>query len=216
MLVEQSTEGGSLLKEDARLLEGVFEFSEKTAQEVMTPRTQMVALEADLTVEEAADEVAVARPLPLSGVHRVARRDRRRGARQGHPRPRSAPGRAQTVRDDHAPAAVRARHPRGRGRAGRHEAAQDPPGRGARRVRRHRRPGDDGGPAGGDRRPDLRRVRSAGPARRRPTAPRGSTARCRSPSSTPSTTRPSTTPTTPPSAATSSASSGGCRGRATG
>src|SRR6476660_314666 len=61
MLVEQSTEGGSLLQEDARLLEGVFEFSEKTAQEVMTPRTQMVALEADIPVEEAADEVAVAR-----------------------------------------------------------------------------------------------------------------------------------------------------------
>ncbi|HEU4955159.1 MAG TPA: hemolysin family protein, partial [Gemmatimonadales bacterium] len=51
----------SLLQEDARLLEGVFEFSEKTAQEVMTPRTQMVALEGDLTVENAADEVAVAR-----------------------------------------------------------------------------------------------------------------------------------------------------------
>src|SRR3954464_5773827 len=61
MLVEESTEGGSLLQEDARLLEGVFEFSEKTAQEVMTPRTQMVALEADLPVEQAADEVAVAR-----------------------------------------------------------------------------------------------------------------------------------------------------------
>ncbi|HUF35610.1 MAG TPA: hemolysin family protein [Gemmatimonadales bacterium] len=61
MLVEQSTEGGSMLRKDARLLEGVFEFSEKTAQEVMTPRTQMVALEADRTVEEAADEVAVAR-----------------------------------------------------------------------------------------------------------------------------------------------------------
>src|SRR3954471_10325042 len=59
MLVEQSTEGGSLLQEDARLLEGVFEFSEKTAQEVMTPRTQMAALEADLTVEEAADQVAI-------------------------------------------------------------------------------------------------------------------------------------------------------------
>ena len=58
MLVEQSTEGGSLLKEDARLLEGVFEFSEKTAQEVMTPRTQMVALESDMSVEQAADEVA--------------------------------------------------------------------------------------------------------------------------------------------------------------
>jgi CBS domain containing-hemolysin-like protein len=59
MLVEQSTEGGSLLQEDARLLEGVFEFSEKTAQDVMTPRTQMAALEADLTVEAAADQVAI-------------------------------------------------------------------------------------------------------------------------------------------------------------
>ncbi|HEY9506675.1 MAG TPA: hemolysin family protein [Gemmatimonadales bacterium] len=60
MLVEQSTEGGSLLQQDARLLEGVFEFSEKTAQEVMTPRTQMVAMEADLPVEGAADVVAEA------------------------------------------------------------------------------------------------------------------------------------------------------------
>ena len=60
ILVEQSTEGGTMLQGDARLLEGVFEFSEKTAQEVMTPRTQIVALEAERTVEEAADEVAAA------------------------------------------------------------------------------------------------------------------------------------------------------------
>jgi CBS domain containing-hemolysin-like protein len=59
MLVEQSQEGGSLQKADARLLEGVFEFSEKTAQEVMTPRTQIAALDADLTVEAAADQVAI-------------------------------------------------------------------------------------------------------------------------------------------------------------
>ncbi len=58
LLVEQSEEGGSLLKQDARLLEGVFEFSEKSAQEVMTPRTQIAALDQDLTIEEAADEVA--------------------------------------------------------------------------------------------------------------------------------------------------------------
>jgi CBS domain containing-hemolysin-like protein len=58
LLVEQSQEGGSILQRDARLLEGVFEFSEKTAQEVMTPRTQIVALDGDLTVEEAADIVA--------------------------------------------------------------------------------------------------------------------------------------------------------------
>ncbi len=59
MLVEQSTEGGSLGGQDARLLEGVFEFSEKTALEVMTPRTRIAALQADLMVEGAADQVAV-------------------------------------------------------------------------------------------------------------------------------------------------------------
>jgi CBS domain containing-hemolysin-like protein len=60
MLVEQSQEGGQLGKQDARLLEGVFEFTEKTAQDVMTPRTEIVALEASLTVEQAADIVAEA------------------------------------------------------------------------------------------------------------------------------------------------------------
>ena len=58
ILVEQSEAGGGLHKQDARLLEGVFEFSETTAQEVMTPRTRIAALESGLSVEEAADEVA--------------------------------------------------------------------------------------------------------------------------------------------------------------
>lgn len=60
MLVEQSQVGGSMEDQDARLLEGVFEFSEKTAEEVMTPRTQIVALAADLPVTEAADVIAEA------------------------------------------------------------------------------------------------------------------------------------------------------------
>ena len=60
MLVEQSQEGGQLETQDARLLEGVFEFSEKTAQDVMTPRTEIVALDASLTIELAADIVAQA------------------------------------------------------------------------------------------------------------------------------------------------------------
>jgi CBS domain containing-hemolysin-like protein len=60
MLVEQSQEGGRLGTQDARLLEGVFEFSEKTASEVMTPRTEIVALEAGLTVDQAAAVVATA------------------------------------------------------------------------------------------------------------------------------------------------------------
>jgi len=58
MLVEQSQEGGRLGREDARLLEGVFEFSEKNAEEVMTPRTEMAAMDADDSVESAADVVA--------------------------------------------------------------------------------------------------------------------------------------------------------------
>jgi CBS domain containing-hemolysin-like protein len=55
MLVEQSEEGGRLAQQDARLLEGVFEFTEKNAEDVMTPRTEMVAVAADDTVEAAAD-----------------------------------------------------------------------------------------------------------------------------------------------------------------
>ncbi len=52
MLVEQSQEVGVLEKEDANLLEGVFEFSEKNAREVMTPRTKIDALAADATLDE--------------------------------------------------------------------------------------------------------------------------------------------------------------------
>ncbi len=61
MLVEQSQEHGSLGLHNARMLEGVFEFSEKTAEEVMTPRTDVVAIAADASVEAAADVVAEAK-----------------------------------------------------------------------------------------------------------------------------------------------------------
>lgn len=69
LLVEQSREGGRLAKEDARLLAGVFEFTEKNAEDVMTARTQMVTVNADLTLEEAADVVARAgrSRYPVSG-----------------------------------------------------------------------------------------------------------------------------------------------------
>jgi CBS domain containing-hemolysin-like protein len=61
MLVDQSAKAGKLDRDDARLLAGVFEFSEKTAREVMTPRTEMVALELDASLAEAADLIARAR-----------------------------------------------------------------------------------------------------------------------------------------------------------
>jgi magnesium and cobalt exporter, CNNM family len=60
MLVQQSRKTGGLGAGDARLLEGVFEFSEKNAREVMTPRTQIVALPAEASLAEAADRVAAA------------------------------------------------------------------------------------------------------------------------------------------------------------
>jgi CBS domain containing-hemolysin-like protein len=60
MLVEQSRKTGGLGTGDARMLEGVFEFSEKNAREVMTPRTDIVALPAEASLAEAADRVAAA------------------------------------------------------------------------------------------------------------------------------------------------------------
>jgi CBS domain containing-hemolysin-like protein len=52
ILVEQSEESGVLESTDATLLEGVFEFSEKNAREVMTPRTDIDALALDATLDE--------------------------------------------------------------------------------------------------------------------------------------------------------------------
>lgn len=58
MLVEQSRRTGGLAPEDAALLQGVFEFSEKNAREVMTPRTEIVAIPRSATLEAAADVIA--------------------------------------------------------------------------------------------------------------------------------------------------------------
>jgi len=52
ILVEQSQEVGVLQRQDAALIEGVFEFSEKNAREVMTPRTAIDALDVDTPLEE--------------------------------------------------------------------------------------------------------------------------------------------------------------------
>jgi CBS domain containing-hemolysin-like protein len=52
LLVEQSGERGALESHDAALIEGVFEFSEKNAREVMTPRTEIVALPVEATLSE--------------------------------------------------------------------------------------------------------------------------------------------------------------------
>jgi len=52
MLVEQSQEVGVLQSQDADMLEGVFEFSEKNAREVMTPRTEIDALDVESSLDD--------------------------------------------------------------------------------------------------------------------------------------------------------------------
>jgi CBS domain containing-hemolysin-like protein len=59
-MVRQSQESGHFDTQDVELIKGVLEFTEKAAREVMTPRTEVIALEATLTVEEAAARVAEA------------------------------------------------------------------------------------------------------------------------------------------------------------
>jgi CBS domain containing-hemolysin-like protein len=53
ILVEQSQEVGVLERQDAALIEGVFEFSEKNAREVMTPRTAIDALDLETSFDKA-------------------------------------------------------------------------------------------------------------------------------------------------------------------
>ncbi|HKB52517.1 MAG TPA: hemolysin family protein, partial [Ramlibacter sp.] len=59
-LLKQSQQSGRIARGDVQLIEGVFEFTEKTAREVMTPRTEVVALETDLSLDAAAARVAQA------------------------------------------------------------------------------------------------------------------------------------------------------------
>jgi CBS domain containing-hemolysin-like protein len=58
MLVEQSEQSGGLGPETADKIERVFEFTDKRAHDVMTPRTDIVALRPDQTVAQAMEVIA--------------------------------------------------------------------------------------------------------------------------------------------------------------
>jgi CBS domain containing-hemolysin-like protein len=57
LLVTQSYQHGLLKEEPVEMIRGIFHLSETMASEVMTPRTELVALAADLSIAEAADVV---------------------------------------------------------------------------------------------------------------------------------------------------------------
>lgn len=61
MLIHQSQRSGHLEPGAARVIARAFEFSDKTADDVMTPRTEILALGADMSVEAAADRIAEGR-----------------------------------------------------------------------------------------------------------------------------------------------------------
>ncbi|MGH7504108.1 MAG: hemolysin family protein, partial [Longimicrobiales bacterium] len=55
MLLTQSYEHGLLGEEPVEMIRGVFHLSETTAAEIMTPRTEVIALPVETTLDEAAD-----------------------------------------------------------------------------------------------------------------------------------------------------------------
>jgi CBS domain containing-hemolysin-like protein len=52
MLVEQSAEGGVVLAEESEMLHAIFDLGDLFVRQVMIPRTEMVAVEADTPLEE--------------------------------------------------------------------------------------------------------------------------------------------------------------------
>ena len=58
MILRQSQKSGHFDSEDVEMIEGVFEFTEKKTRDVMTPRTEVVALPAELTIAEAAERIS--------------------------------------------------------------------------------------------------------------------------------------------------------------
>ncbi|MBI4408452.1 MAG: HlyC/CorC family transporter, partial [Gemmatimonadetes bacterium] len=57
LLVTQSYEHGLLRREPVEMIRGIFDLSETTAAEVMTPRTEVVALPSDATLDDAAETI---------------------------------------------------------------------------------------------------------------------------------------------------------------
>src|SRR5437899_12669160 len=58
MLVAQSHKAGLLDNEEEVLLRRIFDFGEKTAQHVMVPRTEIVGVSQDITLEQLRERVA--------------------------------------------------------------------------------------------------------------------------------------------------------------
>ena len=85
MLVTASQEAGVLEEQEEQMLHRVFDFADLTAGQMMVPRTELVAVEADTSGDDLLRAIAKAGYADDSGLpqrpgqrHRDAARDRRR------------------------------------------------------------------------------------------------------------------------------------------
>ena len=194
-MADVAAEEAAIETEERELIHSIFEFGDTVVREVMVPRPDMVAVEADATVDEAIAHRDRRGQVAAAGVRRDDRQHRRARVPEG-PRRRAAAAARATSRCSQMlrPRALRARVEARRRAAARDADREVPHGDRRRRVRRHRRPRHARGPARGDRRRDHRRVRRRGTAGR--AAAR--TARCACPGARRSTRSTScSTPTCP-------------------
>ena len=54
-IIEEGHEQGTIMSDEAELLSNVFEFGDKEARDVMSPRQKIIGIEADITIKEALD-----------------------------------------------------------------------------------------------------------------------------------------------------------------
>jgi len=145
-MADVGQKSGQIDDRESKIIRNLFRFKALTAEDIMTPRTVMVALQADMTVGQAYEGK---RPHPVLAFAPVrqgqGRRARLRAAR-GHPGGSPAGPRRGAGVDAAARPAQRACDERAQWADGR--TAQAPPAHrsGRRRVRRDARPGDIGGP----------------------------------------------------------------------
>ena len=57
MMIDVGEEKGSINKDEREMIENVFEFNDKLVSEIMVPRTEIFALDADLSVSDAIEEI---------------------------------------------------------------------------------------------------------------------------------------------------------------
>jgi putative hemolysin len=147
----------SLTSDERKLIDEVFRAGDREVREVMTPRTEVMFLDASTTASRAARQVADSSwsRFPVAG------RDEDDVVGFVHVRDLFLPGHP-AGREPRARGEAAARHGRRAHRSQRDAPREPAPGDRRRRVRRHRRHRDPGGPHRGGHRGDLRRVRRRG------------------------------------------------------